>query len=52
MDVIIDDGSHVGRMQLEAFRSLWPHLAPGGVYIVEDLMFAYIEHKEPRRGSK
>lgn len=42
-DIIIDDGSHVGRMQLEAFESLWPHLAPGGVYIVEDLMFGYLD---------
>ncbi|CAK9083089.1 unnamed protein product [Durusdinium trenchii] len=48
-DIIIDDGSHVGRMQLEAFESLWPHLAPGGVYIVEDLMFGYLDmglHKD------
>ncbi|CAJ1360160.1 unnamed protein product [Effrenium voratum] len=43
IDIIIDDGSHVGRMQLAAFRSLWPRLNPGGVYLVEDLMFAYLE---------
>ena len=43
IDVVIDDGSHVGRMQLEAFQSLWPYLAPGGAYIVEDMMFAYMD---------
>lgn len=40
-DIIVDDGSHVGRMQLASFRRLWPHLAPGGVYIIEDLQFAF-----------
>lgn len=43
IDIVIDDGSHVGRMQLETFQSLWPRLAPGGVYIVEDMVLAYLD---------
>ena len=36
-DVILDDGLHTGRAQADTFRNLFEkHLAPGGVYIVED----------------
>lgn len=36
-DIIIDDGGHTSNQQIASFISLWPHLRPGGVYIVEDL---------------
>jgi len=36
-DVVVDDGSHRNADILTSFRVLWPHLAPGGVYFVEDL---------------
>lgn len=37
LNVVIDDGSHHGQDQLMAFRCLYQHLQPGGVYIVEDV---------------
>ena len=36
-DVIIDDGSHTNVDIATTFDHLWPHLAPGGLYFVEDL---------------
>jgi hypothetical protein len=37
-DVIVDDGSHNPRHQLESFRVLFEHgLKPGGVYFIEDI---------------
>jgi hypothetical protein len=36
-DVILDDGSHLTGDQQVTFDLLWPLLAPGGRYIVEDL---------------
>jgi len=41
VDVVIDDGSHRGRDQVESFEYLWPKLNHGGVYIVEDLHTSY-----------
>lgn len=38
VDVIIDDGSHAVRDQVATLRTLWPRLAAGGIYIVEDLL--------------
>ena len=36
-DVIIDDGSHTNVDITTTFDHLWPHVAPGGLYFVEDL---------------
>ena len=41
IDVVIDDGSHRGRDQIKTFETLWPYLANGAVYIVEDLHTSY-----------
>lgn len=41
-DVVIDDGSHQPAHQRASFDALWPHVAPGGLYIVEDLQVAYL----------
>lgn len=38
-DVIVDDGSHASHHQQIALATLFPHLAPGGLYVVEDLHF-------------
>eukprot|EP00928_Gymnodinium_smaydae_P054095 TRINITY_DN37928_c0_g1_i1.p1 TRINITY_DN37928_c0_g1~~TRINITY_DN37928_c0_g1_i1.p1 ORF type:complete len:306 (+),score=37.81 TRINITY_DN37928_c0_g1_i1:137-1054(+) len=42
-DIIIDDGSHVPRHQLISFTHLFPHLRPGGLYVVEDVESSYVD---------
>lgn len=41
LDIVIDDGSHMIEDQMLSFRTLWPHVAPGGMYIIEDAHCAY-----------
>lgn len=36
-DIIIDDGSHASPHQQVAFKYLFPRLARGGIYVIEDL---------------
>ncbi len=40
-DIVIDDGSHLPAHQIATLEHLWPHVAPGGVYLVEDLHSNY-----------
>jgi hypothetical protein len=40
-DIIIDDGSHTSPDIIFAFKQLFPKLAPGGKYFVEDLHCSY-----------
>lgn len=40
-DIIIDDGGHTMRQQITSFIHLFPHVNPGGVYIIEDLHTSY-----------
>ncbi len=42
-DVIIDDGSHVMSHQQASLRALWPALAPGGAYFIEDLSTSFVD---------
>ncbi len=35
--VVVDDGSHFWHHQIEALRYLWPRIAPGGLFIMEDI---------------
>ena len=35
-DLVIDDASHFGEASWMTFRALWPHVAPGGLYMVDD----------------
>jgi len=39
--VIIDDASHINALTLRTFELLFPALAPGGVYVVEDIHTSY-----------
>ncbi len=39
-DLIADDASHDGKLTAATFRLLWPLVAPGGFYVVEDWMVA------------
>lgn len=41
VDIIVDDGSHQASDQRITFKTLFPLLSDGGVYIVEDLHTAY-----------
>lgn len=41
IDVIIDDGSHHPHHQLRSFLYLFPHLPPGGIYVIEDVETSY-----------
>ena len=40
-DIILDDGSHVGRHQRASFDALFPLLKDGGLYAIEDLHASY-----------
>jgi hypothetical protein len=54
-DIILDDGSHVAQHQMVSFETLFPLLAPGGIYAIEDMHTAYWrgewEGGYKRRGS-
>ncbi len=39
--LIVDDGGHQMHQQITSFQSLWPHLADGGFYVVEDTHSSY-----------
>ena len=40
-DVIIDDASHLSSLTIKSFELLYPHLKPGGLYVIEDLHSSY-----------
>jgi MycE methyltransferase N-terminal len=40
-DIIIDDGSHISHHIIPSFHALFPHVRPGGLYVIEDLASAY-----------
>ena len=40
-DLIIDDGNHWWREQILSFKTLFPFLNKGGIYIVEDTCTSY-----------
>ena len=40
-DIILDDGSHIGRHQRASFDTLFPLLKDNGLYIIEDMHTAY-----------
>jgi hypothetical protein len=53
-DIILDDGSHIGRHQTASFKALFPLLAEGGLYVIEDLCTSYWPDHEGgyrKRGS-
>ena len=41
IDVIIDDGSHRNEHMIFTFKHLFPNLADGGVYVIEDTQTSY-----------
>lgn len=43
LDIIIDDGSHCSGDIINSFIRYFPHVAPGGLFIIEDLHCSYWE---------
>ena len=43
-NIVIDDGSHRADHILETFNRLFPFLAPGGIYVMENLYLHYGVH--------
>lgn len=41
LDVVLDDGSHIGKHQRKSFEILWPLLREGGLYVIEDVHTSY-----------
>lgn len=41
LDVVLDDGSHIGKHQRASFEALFPLLSEKGIYVIEDLMTSY-----------
>jgi hypothetical protein len=41
VDAVLDDGSHIAGHQKASLAALWPLLAEGGVYAIEDLHASY-----------
>jgi len=41
IDILIDDGGHTMRQQINTFEELFPKVAPDGVYLCEDLHTSY-----------
>jgi hypothetical protein len=41
LDIVLDDGSHIGRHQCASFELLFPQLSYGGLYVIEDLHTSY-----------
>jgi len=44
LDLVIEDGSHISRHQINTFQVLYPYLNPGGIYFTEDVTTSYCEH--------
>lgn len=44
IDVLIDDGGHTMKQQINTFKNLYSHVSENGVYICEDLHTSYWKH--------
>ena len=51
-DVIIEDGSHQMRHQVQCAQWLWPHVKLGGVYVCEDLHTSELVEREGEEGDE
>lgn len=41
LDIVIDDGSHINEHVITSFHTLFPLLAEGGIYAIEDIQTSY-----------
>lgn len=51
VDLVIDDASHQAVQQTISFAALWPHVAPGGLYVIEDLHTLFWARANPANAS-
>lgn len=42
-DVVIDDGGHTAKQQINAFETIYPQMAQDGIYIIEDTHTSYMK---------
>ena len=42
IDIIIDDGSHINKHIITSFNTLFTHLNPEGIYVIEDINTSYL----------
>jgi hypothetical protein len=45
-EVIVDDGGHSRKQQVNSLIGLWPYLSSEGVYIIEDMYHSFVDHKQ------
>ncbi len=51
-DIIMDDASHSGHETLASMMILWKHLKENGIYVVEDIFYAWPHaHNRPHDGD-
>ena len=48
VDIVLDDGSHIGRHIRASLDTLYPLLAPNGLYLIEDVHTAYSRRYDGR----
>lgn len=41
IDILIDDGSHIGSHIIKTFETLYPNISFGGTYLIEDMHTSY-----------
>ena len=46
IDVVVDDASHLYEPSRRSFELLFPHLSPGGLYVIEDWAWAHRRERE------
>ena len=51
LDVVIDDGAHTNGAILTTFNALWPRVANGGLYFLEDLNVGRLERWDDTHGN-
>lgn len=51
VDLILDDGSHRGHHIITSFRTLFPLLSDGGLYVIEDMHDDFSEFPGTRRSQ-
>ncbi len=51
LDLVLDDGSHRGHHIITSFRTLFPLLSDGGLYVIEDMHDDYSEWPGTRKNQ-